>query len=216
LIKWHQKNRRDFPWRTRRDPYVALLAEILLQRTPADRVSKFFPKFIEKFPAPHIIATANIESLQEFLRPMGLQKRAIWLVKLMKEVCEKHSCKIPDREEDLARLPGIGLYTARAILCFGFGEDVPIVDVNVARVLWRVFRGSDVKKRPSENKLVWKLAGEIVPKGSGPLYNEALLDHAALICKKQPKCNICPVSEICRYHKRAIKSFPTKQAGIQK
>jgi len=214
LIQWHEKNRRDFPWRARHDPYIALLAEILLQRTPANRVAKFFPNFIEKFPTSVSIASIDVDDLEEFLRPMGLKKRAKWLIKLMKEVCEKHNCEVPDREEELTQLPGVGLYTARAILCFGFGKDVPIVDVNVARVLSRVFRVSGIRKRPSEDEALWAFAAKIVPRGLGPRYNEALLDHAALICKRQPKCNICPVLALCEYYKRVIKCS-LKQAVVK-
>ncbi len=210
LIQWHEENRRDFPWRTRRDPYITLLAEILLQRTPASRVARVFPNFIEKFPTAFSIASTDVDELEEFLRPMGLKKRAKWLIKLMKEVCEKHNCEIPDQEEELIQLPGVGLYTARAVLCFGFGKDAPIVDVNVARVLSRVFHFSDVRKRPSEDEVLWTFAAKIVPKGIGPRYNEALLDHATLICKRQPRCNVCPISEICEYYKRVFKGFPAR------
>lgn len=199
ILEWGKKNKRSFPWRKDRTPYKALLAEILLQRTPANRVSKFFPKFVEKFPSPRSIAIADVNGLEGFLHPMGLKKRAKWLPSLMKEVCERHNCRIPDKEDELVKLPGVGLYTARAVLCFGFGRDVPIVDVNVARVLSRVFHGSDAIKRPSEDEALWEFAAKIVPKGSGTRYNEALLDHAALICKKHPLCHECPISVLCSY-----------------
>jgi len=106
----------------------------------------------------------------------------------------------------LIGLPGVGLYTARALLCFGFGKDVSLVDVNVARILSRVFGVLERKRRPSEDEILWSLAAKIVPKGLGPQYNETLLDHAALICKKKPKCNICPVAKLCEYFKRFQKN----------
>ena len=205
IVKWGEKNKRAFPWRKDRTPYKVLLAEILLQRTPANRVAKFYPKLIEKFPSPQSMVSADIESLRWFFHPMGLKKRVEWLISLMKEVCDKHNCNVPDQEDELVKLPGVGLYTARAILCFGFSKDVSIVDINVARVLSRVFRGSDITKRPSEDDALWMFASDIVPRRMGPLYNEALLDHAALICKRKPKCDVCPVAELCEYFKRLYK-----------
>jgi len=211
ILDWGEKNKRLFPWRRNRTPYKVLLAEILLQRTPANRVSTFFPRFVDRFPDPQSIKSMSIDDLEGFLKPMGLKKRAEWLAKLMREICEKHCCKVPDREDDLIKLPGVGLYTARAVLCFGFGEDVSIVDVNVARVLSRVFRISDIRKRPSEDKALWLFAAELVPKGLGPQYNEALLDHAALICKKNPICSECSISVLCSYYKE----FKTKLCEVK-
>lgn len=202
LLQWHKEKRRPFPWRIRPSPYIALLAEILLQRTPANRVAKFFPVFIERFPTPLSVASTNVESLEKFLQPLGLKKRAVWLATLMRKICEEHNCMIPDQEDELMKLPGVGQYTARAVLSFGFEKDVAIVDVNVARVLSRVFDASSSKRRPSEDKRLWAFAARLVPEGSGPSYNEALLDHASLICKKQPLCDLCPVSQLCNYYGR--------------
>jgi len=201
ILEWGKENKRSFPWRENRTPYKVLLAEILLQRTPANRVADFLPSFIKRFPAPFSITAANRDDLERQLQSLGLKKRTKWLTSLMKELCENYDCKIPDKEDELIKLPGVGLYTARAILCFGFAKDVSIVDVNVARVLQRVFHGSNVKKRPSEDEALWSFAAKIVPKGLGPQYNEALLDHASVICKKNPLCEKCPISALCNYYK---------------
>ncbi|MCK4477454.1 hypothetical protein KAU88_02865 [Candidatus Bathyarchaeota archaeon] len=199
ILDWGEKNRRSFPWREDRTPYKVLLVEILLQRTPANRVAKFFPKLVENFPSPESIAKADVEGLGKFFHPMGLKKRVEWLTSLMKEVRDRYNGRIPDQEDELVKLPGVGPYTARAILCFGFGKDVSIVDVNVARVLSRVFHGSNFKKRPSEDEALWRFAAEIVPPGLGQQYNEALLDFAAIVCKKTPHCEKCPICLICNY-----------------
>lgn len=201
ILKWGEKNKRVFPWRKDRTPYKVLLAEILLQRTPATRVAKFFPKFVKKFPSPQSILKTDINDLREFLHPMGLKKRAVWLVRLMKEICERHNYEIPENEEELMKLSGIGLYTARAILIFAFMKDLAIVDTNVARVLQRIFEELvEEVKRPSENKKIWSFAAELIPRNFGPQYNEALLDFAAKICRKNPSCHVCPVTNICDYY----------------
>lgn len=200
ILRWGKKNNRSFPWRKDRTPYKVLLAEILLQRTPANRVSMFFPRFIDKFPNPQSFTSVSIDDLEEYLKPMGLKKRAEWLVRLMKDICEKHNCQIPKREDELTQLPGIGQYTARAVLSFGFKKDVAIVDVNVGRVLSRVFGLLKKKRRISVDVQLWTLASRLIPKGAGSKYNEALLDFAALVCRKNPICHVCPINGICEYY----------------
>ncbi|MDH5782076.1 MAG: hypothetical protein OEZ35_00195 [Candidatus Bathyarchaeota archaeon] len=182
------------------------MAEILLQRTPANRVAKFFPKLVEKFPSPRSIVTADIDSLKQFFYPMGLKKRVKWLISLMKEVCYRYNCRIPDQEDALIELPGVGLYTARAILCFGFAENVSLVDVNVVRILSRVFGVLRGKKRPSEDKQLWDFATRLLPKNRVMFYNEALLDFAALVCKKNPLCRECPLRYLCDYCQMSVDS----------
>jgi A/G-specific adenine glycosylase len=201
LLKWGEKNKRSFPWRKDRTPYKVLLAEILLQRTPANRVAKFFPKLIERFPSPERVVNADADQLRKLFHPMGLKKKVDWLTSLLKEVCDKYDCKIPNQESELTKLPGVGLYTARAIMCFGFNENVAIVDVNVARVLSRVFGITQVK-RPSEDSKLWHFAETLLPKEHTRHYNEALLDFSALICKKAPLCKICLVRDYCDYYQK--------------
>lgn len=199
LMLWHKENRRLFPWRNHQDPYRVLVSEILLQRTPANRVSTFFPRFVERFPKPEDIVSTSIDDMKKFLQPMGLGKKAGWLVRLMKDICDKYNSKIPNQEKELVQLPGVGRYTACAVLSFGFKKDVAIADINVARILSRVFGLPKRKKRPHADVELWTLASTLVPKGKGPKYNEALLDFAALVCRKTPLCHVCPVNKVCEY-----------------
>jgi len=203
-MKWHEKNRRLFPWRRNKSPYRVLIAEILLQRTPANRVSTFFPRFVDKFPDPPSIASTSIDDLEEFLKPMGLKKRAEWLVKLMKGICEKYNGQIPNQEDKLKNLPGVGRYTARAVMSFGFKKDVAIVDINVVHVLSRVFGLPERNKRPHADVEIWALTTALIPKGGGPEFNEALLDFAAKICTKNPSCHKCPLKHLCDYYRTSL------------
>lgn len=204
LMQWHKDNRRDFPWRIQRGPYLSLIAEILLQRTPANRVSTFFPRFIDRFPNPQSIISTNVDDLRKFLKPMGLKKRAEWLVRLMKDVCEKYNGRIPNQEDELMKLPGVGRYTARAVMSFGFKKDVAIVDINVVRVLSRVFGLPERNKRPHADVEIWALTTALIPKGGGPEFNEALLDFAAKICTKNPSCHKCPLKHLCDYYRTSL------------
>jgi len=202
LLEWHRRNRRTFPWREVRDPYRVLVAEFFLQRTPANRVASFLPKFLQQFPSPEKLARADPSYLEEFSHLLGLKKRMSWLVESMKIVCQKYGGKIPDTFEDLISLPGVGEYTASALLCFGFGHDVPIVDANVVRVLTRIFNLKE--KRRMDSIILKKIARRLVPENRALEYNEALLDFAASICKKHPSCGKCPLVRLCDYQGKSI------------
>jgi A/G-specific adenine glycosylase len=199
LLKWHRKNRRIFPWREKRDSYLVLVAEFFLQRTPANRVAALLPKFIEEFPSPDKLARANPSHLEHIYGSLGLKKRMRWLVESMKIVHQKYGGRIPNKIEDLLLLPGIGEYTASAILCFGFGQSISIVDANVVRVLTRIFGLLETHKAPSV--AIKKIAREMLPKTQIVDYNEAILDFAALICKKHPLCDQCPMNGLCDYYR---------------
>jgi len=200
LLEWHRENRRVFPWRGETDPYRILVVEFFLQRTPTDRVAVFYPKFIAEFPSSEKLAKANPSHLEEISHSLGLKKRMSWLVESMKILCQKYGGRIPDTLEDLTSLPGVGEYTASAILCFGFGCDIPIVDANVVRVLTRVFGLPETHR--TGNAALRNIARRLLPRGQALVYNEALLDFAALVCKKVPLCNRCPLNSLCTYYSR--------------
>jgi len=199
LLKWHRKNRRIFPWREKRDSYLVLVAEFFLQRTPANRVAALLPKFIEEFPSPDKLARANPSHLEHIYGSLGLKKRMRWLVESMKIVYQKYGGRIPNKIEDLLLLPGIGEYTASAILCFGFGQSISIVDANVVRILTRIFGLLETHK--ARSVAIKKIAREMLPKTQTVDYNEAILDFAALICKKHPLCDQCPMTGLCDYYR---------------
>jgi A/G-specific adenine glycosylase len=204
LLEWHRESRRVLPWREKRDPYMVLVAEFFLQRTPTSRVAVILPKFIGEFPSLEKLASADPDKLKHAYRTLGLGKRMLWLVETAKVLCQKHDGKVPDKLEDLLSLPGIGEYTASAILCFGFGGDVPIVDANVVRVLTRIF-GLPVTHRIGNSSLK-ELARKLVPKGKGVDYNEAILDFAAIVCKKNPLHQKCPLTDLCSYFQSIAKN----------
>lgn len=199
IIRWHKENRREFPWRDNREPYHVLVAEFFLQRTPANRVAALLPKFIEEFASPEKLALAKPHYLTRVYGSLGLKKRMSWLVESMKLVCQKYGGRIPDRFRELITLPGVGEYTASAVLCFGFGHDVPVVDSNVVRIFTRVFGLPETHRTGST--ALREIARRLIPKGRGVAYNEALLDFAALVCKKNPVCHSCPIMGSCSYHR---------------
>jgi A/G-specific adenine glycosylase len=197
LLKWHKENRRVFPWRRQRDPFKVLVAELMLQRTRAEQVVAAYRAFIESFPDVEAVASARIEDLEKILNPLGLRHRIPRFLALFKELREKHKGVIPSEFEDLVKLPGIGRYIASAVLCFGFGKNVPIVDANVVRVFRRYFGIRPSKRRPHTDSALWNLASEVVREGNAAEINEAILDFASIICTPKPRCEGCPLRITC-------------------
>jgi A/G-specific adenine glycosylase len=199
LLKWHRRGRRAFPWRKERDPFKVLVAELMLQRTRAEQVAAVYQAFIEKFPDIRATASAKIEEVEEILKPLGLHHRIPRLLALFKELNEKYGGSVPSELEELMKLPGVGRYVASAVLCFGFGKNVPIVDVNVVRLFTRYFGVRSSKKRPHTDPTIWNLASEVVKMGNAVEINEAILDFASTICTPRPKCRECPLRIACAY-----------------
>jgi len=191
LFDWHKKNRRDFPWRDELDPYKIVVAEFFLQRTPVRRVAEIYPKFILSYPNVEALANANQCQLLKEYRRLGLAKRTKWLIDSMKIISANHTSEIPTTKGELMSLPGIGEYTASAILCFAFKKNVHIVDVNISRFYSRFF-GIPRKEVPEKAK-------SIMPSENGKNYNEALLDYSSTICKKNPFCHKCIMKKECIY-----------------
>jgi A/G-specific adenine glycosylase len=200
LLIWYRKNKRDFPWRRTKNPYQILIAEILLQRTKAEQVEPVFEKFVKKFPNAHVLAKADINEIEECIAPLGLRKRGRMLKQLGKELVERHLGEVPRDAAALLELKGVGHYAANAVLCFAYGEDAPIVDWNVARVVERIW-GRTMKRAPHTDKDLFKFVSQLIPKGKGREFNLALLDFSAKICKpRNPNCKICFLSEMCNFY----------------
>lgn len=169
----------------------------MLQRTRAEQVAKIFDVFIRKFPNVDELATAKPDEIRTILNPLGLHQRIPRFVELFRKISSYHNGKIPSNLEELMKLPGVGRYIACAVLCFGFGKEVPVVDVNVVRVLSRFFGIRSTKKRPHMDPIFWEYASELVKVGNAIEVNEAILDFASLVCLRKPRCGECPVKVMC-------------------
>ena len=201
LLEWHARNSRDFPWRRTSDQYKILISEILLQKTRAENVVAVFNRFVTKYPNAEKLSTASFSELKNEIEILGLHtQRATKLQKLAGILVEKYNGTVPSNKKELLELPGIGIYAANAVLCFAFGYDVPLLDTNIGRIIERVF---SVKVAGEERKKsnVWDLIAEFVPEGKSREYNYSLLDFGALVCTaKNPRHNLCPLTEICDYY----------------
>jgi len=143
----------------------------------------------------------NLRTLEKILKPLGLEHiRSKSLKDLSKKILTDFNGKVPDNKKDLMSLPGVGPYTANAVLCFAFGHDVSMLDTNIVRVLKRVFSIDTKNSRERTDKSMWEFAEKLPPKGKGKEFNYAILDFASEVCKpKKPECKTCPMNSFCDY-----------------
>jgi A/G-specific adenine glycosylase len=207
LAAWFAQRRRDLPWRRTRDPWAVLVSEVMLQQTQADRVVPRWHRFLRRFPTVEACRQAGAGAVVEEWAGLGYNRRALNLWRCAAAVCERHRGVFPDDLPGLLGLPGVGPYTARAVLAFAFERDVGVVDTNVGRVLAR-----RVGRRLTARE-VQAAADAVVPAGGGWSHNQAMLDLGATVCvARRPACERCPVAEGCAWG-RAGRPDPDPAAG---
>jgi len=201
LLGWYRRGRRRFSWRDRqRSAYQTLVAEMMLRKTDAAKVERVYPQFLERYPTLQALAEADEAALRGEIQLLGIADRARLLRLTAQAILGEHGGKVPRSEEALRRLPGVGRYTANAVLCFAYRRDVPLLDTNVIRVIGRVFGVWSSKPRAREDRDLWDFAGRLVPPGKAVTYNRAVLDFAASVCTfSAPRCSACPLLSLCEY-----------------
>ena len=198
LLKWYGQNGRDLPWRHTRDPYRVLVSEVMLQQTQVDRVLPKYREWLDKYPSLKALAAAHPDEVDSTWRPLGYNARPKRLHSIAKEAVNTHGGKLPSDEQTLRSFKGIGAYTAGAVQSFAFGRRAPILDTNVARVLFRVFIGYGYRKDTVTQKRLWTLSATLLPRKNVYDFNQALMDFGALVCTaRKPRCLVCPMSPIC-------------------
>jgi A/G-specific adenine glycosylase len=198
LLEWYRAGHRELPWRATRDPYHILVSEVMLQQTQADRVVPKYHEFLARFPTLAALAGAPASEVIRAWAGLGYNQRALNLQRLARAVVEQHGGVLPADPRELARLPGIGPYTAGAVACFAFGRDVGFVDTNIRRVLHRVLAGPDVPHPSLLAREIARAAAELVPTGQGYDWNQALMELGATLCRSRTtECERCPLEEAC-------------------
>jgi A/G-specific adenine glycosylase len=184
LLEWSSVTRRDLPWRRTRDPWAILVSELMLQQTQVARVVPRYEAFLERFPTVAACASAPAGDVVRMWAGLGYNRRAVNLHRAAVAMGDR----VPDTLDDLLALPGIGPYTARAVLAFAFERDVGVLDVNVIRSLSRL-HGRPVTQAEAD---------ALVPAGRGWAWNQAMLDLGATVCTaRAPRCDACPVAAGC-------------------
>lgn len=197
ILAWFLANGRDLPWRRTRDPYRVLVAEIMLQQIQVARAIPFYLAFLERFPTVQALAGAPIAEVIRVWGDLGRYRRIAYLHRAANEIVERFGGVVPSDVATLRTLPGVGPYTAGAVACFAYEQDVGFVDTNVRRVIGRLALGSEPASS-AQARRVDELARRLVPSGRGWAWNQGLLDFGALHCTaRKPKCETCPLASLC-------------------
>ena len=216
LLKWHRKNKRSFIWRgLKRSPYVVLVSEFMLQQTGTKQVEKKLPEFIRQFPSVKKLASASRAEVLRAWQGLGYNRRALHLHQAAKAISELKT--FPNTLDELRALPGVGLYTASAVLAFAHNENTPVVDVNIERVLSRCWKPIKQFSQKLPMRDIYELDAAILPKGKSSQWHEALMDLGATFCtKKAPQCSACPVRGYCKTAGKLSSSVSEKNPSTEK
>lgn len=185
---------RDLPWRTTRDPWAILVAEVMLQQTQVRRVIPAYERFLASFPDPAACAAAGPGAVIRHWEGLGYHRRAMAIHGAAVMIVEEFDGAVPQTLATLKRLPGVGDYTARAVMAFAFELDVAVVDTNVARILSRAVEGRALGAKGAQS-----LADALLTPGRGWEHNQAMLDFGAITCMSAPRCEGCPLRRSCRW-----------------
>jgi len=211
LNHWFLQHQREMPWRKTKDPYKIWVSEVMLQQTQVDTVIPYYLRFCERFPTIEALARAELEEVLALWKGLGYYRRAENLHKGVKKIVRELHGRFPTSLKEIAQIPGIGDYTAGAILSIAFNQPVAAVDGNVMRIMARQFAidediGSTKSKRLFERLVLEHMEGE------PSVYNQALMELGALICTpRSPKCSECPVQSTCKaYAQGNTEAYPVK------
>jgi A/G-specific adenine glycosylase len=194
VLGWGERHLRDLPWRRTRDPWAVLVSEVMAQQTGVGRVVPYYERFLGRFPTPAACAAAPIGDVLRLWAGLGYNRRAVNLQRCARAVVDRHGGALPAGGADLLALPGVGPYTARAVLAFAFERDVGVVDTNVGRVLAR-WEG-----RPLNPSEVQERADALVPRGRAWAWNQAVMELGGTVClRRRPRCASCPVRSSCAW-----------------
>lgn len=170
IFSWWKKNKRDLPWRHTHDPYKILVSEIMLQQTQVSRVLPKYMEFLHAYPTVTTLANASIADVLRVWKGMGYNRRALYLKKTA-QIGE-----FPKSEKELVKLPGVGIYTARALLVFAYNQNIAAVDTNIRKIITHFF----FKDKPQNEKVIQSVADRLVPEGRSWEWHQALMDYGAL------------------------------------
>ena len=193
LLGWATFRLRELPWRATRDPWGILVSEVMLQQTGVARVMPKWHAFMESFPSPADCAHAALGDVLRVWQGLGYPRRARNLQAAAREISVRHGGEVPQSLDDLLALPGVGPYTARAVLAFAFEDDAAVVDTNVARVLARLVGERLTAKRAQAE------ADRLLASGTAWLWNQGLMELGAMVCRPTPSCDECPWESWCAW-----------------
>jgi A/G-specific adenine glycosylase len=195
VLDWYAAKGRDLAFRRTTDPWAILVSEVMAQQTQAARAAEAWTRFMASYPTPRALASASPSAVIRAWRGLGYNRRALALRAAAVMIVDEHGGCVPENLEGLIRLPGIGPYTARAVLAIAFGRHVSGLDTNLRRVIGRAFAIDTATPRVFQS-----FADSIVPQGHAAAWTHSLMDIGAAFCRpREPRCEACPLRAGCRF-----------------
>ncbi len=213
LLSWYDEHARDLPWRREGDPYRIWLSEVMLQQTQVGTVIPYYTRFLEAYPTLAALASAGEEEVLKLWEGLGYYARARRFLEAAREVQAQYGGQVPSDPGEFGSLPGVGPYTAAAVLSIAYGVPLAAVDGNVRRVVSRVFcLEGDPRKAPGRKRIRCRADDMLDPRRPGD-FNQALMDLGAFICTpRNPSCVDCPLEPLCLAHMRdRVHGIPPKK-----
>ncbi len=199
LTAWFDKHARDLPWRRSRDPYAIWLSEIMLQQTQVATVKPYFERFLGALPTIEALARAEEQQVLRLWEGLGYYRRARQLHKAAQVIQAEHGGMFPRDREVVRRLPGIGRYTAGAILSIAFDAREPILEANTFRLFSRLLALRGSPKPTEDERVLWAMAEAVLPRREVGRFNQALMELGSTVCTpRSPQCSECPAATMCR------------------
>jgi A/G-specific adenine glycosylase len=210
LLAWYRRNARDLPWRRTRDPWRIWVSEVMLQQTRVETALPYYATFLERFPTPAALARAGEPEVLRVWSGLGYYRRARHLQAAARIVTRDHGGRVPGEPRAFAALPGVGRYTAGAVLSIAFDRRRAVLDGNVARVLSRLFAEPASVRDPRGADRLWALADQMLPMRGAAEWNQAIMELGARVCvPRSPRCDVCPIAAGCRARALGrIEEFP--------
>lgn len=198
-LAWYNREARDLPWRKRSDPYAIWVSEVMLQQTQVPIVAAYFERFLDRFPTLALLAAASESDVLRAWEGLGYYRRARQLWQAARQVITQYGGALPRNRKLLEQLPGIGPYTAGAILSIAFDQPEPILEANTHRLWTRLLDYNQPPHAGSTHRRLWSAARLVLPrKGAGRL-NQALMELGSRVCTSQrPLCEVCPLAHLCQ------------------
>ncbi len=197
-LDWYRKNARSLPWRESKNPYFVWISEIMLQQTRVATVIKYFPAFIKRFPTIHCLALSDTQDILCYWQGLGYYKRALNIHQAANIINKDYQGSFPSNYKQILNLPGIGPYTAGAIVSISFNHAIPAIDGNVKRVVSRIFFLNGDINKPNTIKKIKEKIYQIIPENNPGEFNQALMEIGATLCSPgKPNCQLCPVNTHC-------------------
>jgi len=212
LLGWFARNKRDLPWRRTKDPYAVWLSEIMLQQTQAPTVVRYFERFLTVFPTLEALAQAQQAEVLRLWEGLGYYRRAVQLHEAARKIVRDFGGHFPQTPEELLQLPGIGRYTAGAILSIAFDQRHPILEANTTRLWARLLAYPEPTGTAAAQRLFWQMAEWILPRRQVGQFNQALMELGSTVClPRRPRCADCPVSRFCLAYQQGLQETIPRQ-----